>query len=68
MLSTTCYAVPTLLMNKAAGAFLVLIGMSSFALGCAVQAPEIDAATGVAALALLAGGLLVIRSRRKAQK
>jgi MYXO-CTERM domain-containing protein len=55
-------------MNKVAGALLLLIGMSSFAFGCPVQAPEIDAATGVAALALLAGGLLVIRSRRKRQK
>jgi hypothetical protein len=63
-----CYADPTLLMLKAAGAFLMLIGMSSFAFGCAVQAPEIDAASGVAALALLTGGLLVIRTRRKAQK
>jgi hypothetical protein len=52
-------------MNKAFGALLLLIGMSSFAYGCAVQAPEIDAATGVAALALLGGGLLVIRSRKK---
>ena len=55
-------------MSKTGGAFLVLIGMSKLALGCPVQAPEIDAATGVAALALLAGGLLVIRSRRKRQK
>jgi hypothetical protein len=52
-------------MSKIGGAILLLIGMSSFAFGCAVQAPEIDAATGVAALALLGGGLLVIRSRKK---
>jgi MYXO-CTERM domain-containing protein len=52
-------------MSKVTGAFFVLIGMSSFAFGCAVQAPEIDTATGVAALTLLGGGLLVIRSRKK---
>ena len=63
-----CYANPTLLMSKTAGAFFVLIGMSGFAFGCAVQAPEIDAATGVSALVLLSGGLLVIRSHRKRQK
>jgi hypothetical protein len=63
-----CYANPTLPMGKAAGVFFVLIGMSGFAFGCAVQAPEIDAATGVSALVLLSGGLLVIRSRRKRQK
>jgi hypothetical protein len=55
-------------MRKAAGTFLVLIGTSSFAFGCAVQAPEIDAATGVAALALLGGGLLVIRGRTKQRR
>ena len=65
MASTSCYSYPTSTMSKIGGAILLLIGMSSFAFGCAVQAPEIDAATGVAALALLGGGLLVIRSRKK---
>jgi LPXTG-motif cell wall-anchored protein len=30
-----------------------------------VTAPEIDAATGVAALGLVSGGLLILRSRKK---
>jgi hypothetical protein len=42
---------------------LLAIGASVFAYGAAV--PEIDPATGGSALALLAGSLLVIRSRFK---
>jgi len=55
-------------MTKAAGTLLLLIGMSSFAFACGVRVPEIDVATGVGGLALLSGGLLVIRGRRKRQK
>jgi len=55
-------------MTKVAGTFLLLIATSSFASACAVQAPEIDISTGVGALVLLSGGLLVIRSRKKRQK
>ncbi len=40
------------------------IGSSAFAFG-AVSVPEIDPATGGSALALLAGSVLVIRSRFK---
>ena len=32
------------------------------------QAPEIDVASGIEALALLAGGLIVIRGRRQASQ
>jgi LPXTG-motif cell wall-anchored protein len=35
------------------------------ALTAGTSAPEIDSSTGAAALALLAGGILVIRGRRK---
>jgi hypothetical protein len=45
---------------------VLLASLSATALfAAAVQAPEIDASAGAAALALLGGGLLVIRSRRK---
>lgn len=41
------------------------------AAGCSfagiTQGPEIDPSTGVAAIALLSGGLLVLRSRRSKQ-
>jgi hypothetical protein len=45
---------------------LLMIGTSAACLaGTTGGAPEIDASSGAAAIALLAGGLLVIRSRRK---
>jgi hypothetical protein len=56
------------MMSKVAATILLLIATCSFASACAVQAPEIDISTGVGALVLLSGGLLVIRSRRKRQK
>ena len=48
-----------------------LLGFSMILMGVAVSvqagsvAPEIDPSSGVAALALLSGGLLVLRARRK---
>ena len=49
-----------------------LIGLSMLLMGAAVYAfagtgrvPEIDASSGVAAVTLLSGGLLVLRSRRR---
>ena len=49
-----------------------LIGLSMLLMGAAVCAfagisrvPEIDASSGVAAVTLLSGGLLVLRSRRR---
>lgn len=49
---------------KVSGIALVAIGMAA---ACMAQArtPEIDPATGANALALVAGALMVIRSRRK---
>ena len=49
---------------KNLAAILLCMGMAQFAFGAATTVPEIDAATGVGALTLLAGGLLVIRARR----
>lgn len=43
---------------------LMVMGLSSSAFAGNV-APEIDASTGAAAVALVSGGMLVLRSRRK---
>jgi MYXO-CTERM domain-containing protein len=50
-------------MTKFAAFALLLIGTAGIA--GAVPVPEIDPASGGSALALLAGALLVVRSRRK---
>ncbi len=54
-------------MTKIAGIMLLLIGVAGLALAAqgVSTVPEIDAASGVAAFALLSGALLVIRGRRK---
>jgi hypothetical protein len=44
---------------------ILLATVAGFAFAGTARAPEIDASSGVAALALLSGGLLVLRSRRK---
>ena len=44
---------------------LAAVAGSAFA---GIPTPEIDASTGTAALALLSGGMLVLRSRRSAKK
>lgn len=51
-------------MDRIIGLTLVLMSMSVAAFATPVQTPEIDASTGASALALLSGGLLVLRSRR----
>ena len=53
-------------MLRLLGLTALLMGVAGFALAGAVsQSPEIDASTGVAALTLLSGGLLILRARRK---
>ena len=53
-------------MAKYAGLALLLVGTAGMAVaGAPLSAPEIDPAMGIGALALLSGGLLVIRARRK---
>ncbi len=49
---------------KVAGLALLTIGMASVSSAVATTAPEIDAATGASALALLSGALLILRSRK----
>lgn len=50
-------------MQKIIGLVLLFIGMSGAAMATVV--PEIDPASGVGALALLSGALLLMRSRKK---
>jgi MYXO-CTERM domain-containing protein len=52
-------------MTRVIGIAIILASVATFAFAGIVSAPEIDASSGVAALGLLSGGLLVLRSRRK---
>jgi hypothetical protein len=52
-------------MSRVAGIAMLLAGVAGFALAGNQRVPEIDAASGAAALSLIAGGLLVLRARRK---
>jgi len=52
-------------MIRAFGMAILIASMAGFAFGGEVRTPEIDASSGAAALGLLAGGLLILRSRRK---
>jgi hypothetical protein len=51
-------------MNKILALAVLMMGWAT-ALFAGTTAPEIDASTGAAAVALLSGGLLVLRARRK---
>ncbi len=51
-------------MTKVSVLVLLLTASSAFA-GTVTPVPEIDPSIGVGALALLSGGLLLLRSRRK---
>ena len=52
-------------MQKILGLALIIVGASSALMAGAIAVPEIDASTGASALAILAGGILVLRARRK---
>jgi len=43
----------------------LLLGLTTFAFGGIADVPEIDGNSAVAAVAMVAGGMLVIRGRRK---
>ena len=47
------------------GMVLLLMGLSGLVMGAATTAPEISPASGLSALALLSGAILVIRGRRR---
>ena len=50
---------------KVFGVFAVLLGFAGSAFGTFTVVPEIDGSSAVAAVALISGGLLVVRARRK---
>lgn len=50
---------------KIVAACVVLLGASVAVYAVDAQAPEIDGSTAVSTIALVAGGLLVLRGRRK---
>jgi hypothetical protein len=52
-------------MRKLFGVLFLLINLAGLASAVGIAAPEIDPASGVGALTLLSGALLVIRSRGK---
>ncbi len=52
-------------MTKLIGLTAMLMGMATALMAAGAAVPEIDGSTTVAAVALLAGGALVIRARRK---
>jgi LPXTG-motif cell wall-anchored protein len=51
-------------MKRVIGALLLVAGIAGHAFA-GTGAPEIDPASGIAALGLLSGGLLVLRARKK---
>ena len=51
-------------MTRVLGLAVLLASLAGFAFAGNVS-PEIDASSGVAALGLLTGGVIVLRSRRK---
>jgi hypothetical protein len=55
-------------MRNCVGLALLFLAISGSAFACIPTVPEIDAASGVGALTLLAGGLLIIRARKKRQQ
>jgi hypothetical protein len=59
--------VEELAMRKIIGGILVLMASAGFAAAGIGAAPEIDPTAAVGALALLGGGALVIRGRRRKQ-
>jgi len=50
---------------KVLGLSLMLAGLAGAAFGAAISAPEIDGSSAVAAVALIAGGLVVLRARKR---
>jgi hypothetical protein len=53
-------------MFRVLGTAIILGSMAGYAFaGFSQSAPEIDATAGVAAIGLVTGGLLILRSRRK---
>ena len=54
-------------MTRYIGLSLFFLGAAGFAFAGTISSPEIDASSAVGAVALLGGGLLVLRARRRAR-
>jgi hypothetical protein len=52
-------------MTRSLGIAILLLTVAGFSFAGVVVSPEIDASSGVAAIGLLCGGLLVLRSRKR---
>jgi hypothetical protein len=52
-------------MTRYIGLSLLFLAAASFAIAGVTATPEIDASSAVGAVALLSGGLLVLRARRR---
>lgn len=52
-------------MNRLIGMSLLVIGAAGFAFASGPIAPEIDGSSASAALALISGGLVILRGRRR---
>jgi hypothetical protein len=55
-------------MTRYIGLSLLFLGVEGFAFAGIINSPEIDASSAVGAVALLGGGLLVLRARRRARR
>ena len=55
-------------MKRLLGLTCFVLGSAAFAFGLETVVPEIDATSGAAALALLSGGLVVLRARKTRNK
>lgn len=51
-------------MRRLAGLIYLMGGFAAVASACAISTPEISPATAASGLAVLAGGVLIIRARR----
>jgi hypothetical protein len=47
------------------GLTILLVGVAGYALAGVSSSPEIDASSAVGAVALISGGILVLRTRRR---
>lgn len=52
-------------MTRPIGLIILLMGFAGCALAGFVVSPEIDASSGVGAVALITGGIFVLRTRRR---
>lgn len=52
-------------MARLIGLTVLLMSVAGYALAGQAVSPEIDASAGVAAVALISGGILVLRTRRR---